>query len=801
MFIHLLKNSSTLLFAAYSVAVSAGDLEYLTEIVKDIASSLQTEQGRSACEAQDEVLQVCDQLYSMERITESQLLYLRHLTLIRDNTVANLYDEFQQHESVILLAKGLYELSNTHPFSNSPEDTANNDNNNNNHEKEDGNGNDEEDEGDNDEQEAAISKELSSGLINVLVLMAKAKIISKTEAQILMEMVQNEDECVFAAYELYTKDHKLDDLQDTLIRCVRLEIRKRVTEIQEREIENLQKETNEEENDEEEEEEEEGGDGNDNNDQDEEEDNEDEEGDNEEDDDDDDYEAGKAVRDNDLLDNYAFDLEDISLTSILSELQVENIWKNTVPETFIQTVFIAVLRRQLQLDHAKALCDLFHAKYDLVHAAWEVFVVQRDAIDFIDTLRRIVKDLDTNELQEISSTSATATSSVAGRHDRAAATMSSTTAAAAAAAAANTSTATTEPSTSSSAAGAPASSSSSSQQQPPMTYTTSSTITSENLAKAAHLDREYETAQRERQEAQDAKTKALRAIDEAKRDLLKHSLDMMVKQNLLSQSNAESLYERHLAGDKLTDAAIESYAADKDVNEFIDTLQLLASHSKEELDILLGTSMSNLQKEQEEEQQRSSKPAATASTGTAAATSTPASSTSSGPSSRPLPNSLADLALQQIEEIVQEMLKSDMISSGVATVFTKLIVDRDIRLIQAYETFLQNRNGTELIDTLLRIVIASVEGVAKASSTPATNTNNTTTTAASPSKSPATSQPTSSTTQGGIPSPHYPRSTSTATSPPKAPVVGSPSTTQTTNLTTTLLDADDQKTIVNILLE
>ena len=41
---------STLLYAAYSVAVSANDSEYLAEICVDLAVSLQTEEGQLACE-------------------------------------------------------------------------------------------------------------------------------------------------------------------------------------------------------------------------------------------------------------------------------------------------------------------------------------------------------------------------------------------------------------------------------------------------------------------------------------------------------------------------------------------------------------------------------------------------------------------------------------------------------------------------------------------------------------------------------------------------------------------------------
>ena len=42
----LLFENGTLLYAAYSVAVSASDAEYLAEICRDLAQSLQTEAGR-----------------------------------------------------------------------------------------------------------------------------------------------------------------------------------------------------------------------------------------------------------------------------------------------------------------------------------------------------------------------------------------------------------------------------------------------------------------------------------------------------------------------------------------------------------------------------------------------------------------------------------------------------------------------------------------------------------------------------------------------------------------------------------
>eukprot|EP01033_Poteriospumella_lacustris_P012103 gene12103-8652_t len=575
----LLKERSALLFAAYSVAVSAGDPEYLTEICKDIANSLQTDEGRTACEAQDEVLQVCDQLYLQGKITESQLLYLRHLTLIRDGAIANVYDEFQEHNSVTLFAKALYD------------------------------------------------KDISSGLIGVIVLMLRTETISRTEAQVLLEMVQREDDYVMAAYELFLRDNNMDDLQDTLMRCVRLEIRKRVTDIQERELSALQRERDLEKAQEKTATYDEATDAGDDDDADV---------------DSEDYESGKvATRD--------FGLEAISLESLLNELGVEQQWKGSVPDQFVQAVFIAVYRKFLSVEQARALCDLFQANYDLVHAAWEVYVVQKDTVDFIDTVRRVVRDLNVQEIQQSES---------AAREEA-----------------------------------------------------TKAERTAERTKETAREARESATkgqqaaqeARAKAAEVEEAKSKALQAISQAKSDLLKHSLDMMVKQKLVTEKSADDLYQRHLEGDKLTDAAIEAYAADRDVNEFVDTLQMLASHSKEELDVLMGSAIA----EQESQEQNGG-----------------ASSTAAVADAEAViaQRFLADAALQQIEEIVSEMLKNDMISPPVASAFARLITDRDERLVEAYQQFMKNRNGTELIDTLLKVVIASVQsGVRAAAASEATS--------------------------------------------------------------------------------
>ena len=69
---------STLLYAAYSVAVSASDAEYFAEICRDLAQSLQSEAGRTACEAQDEVfLDLVDTQIFCERIGGKMIFVLR----------------------------------------------------------------------------------------------------------------------------------------------------------------------------------------------------------------------------------------------------------------------------------------------------------------------------------------------------------------------------------------------------------------------------------------------------------------------------------------------------------------------------------------------------------------------------------------------------------------------------------------------------------------------------------------------------------------------------------------------------
>jgi len=71
-----------------------------------------------------------------------------------------------------------------------------------------------------------------------------------------------------------------------------------------------------------------------------------------------DNETVETIVKEDVEDVDDLQLEDIGLESILESLDVVNIWSNSVPEKFVHAVFIAVIRSQLSTAQAKALCDL-----------------------------------------------------------------------------------------------------------------------------------------------------------------------------------------------------------------------------------------------------------------------------------------------------------------------------------------------------------------------------------------------------------------------------------------------------------
>lgn len=315
-----------------------------------------------------------------------------------------------------------------------------------------------------------------------------------------------------------------------------------------------------------------------------------------------------------------------------------------------------MIRKQLDIYQAKALCDLYHANYDLVRSAWEVYTVQDDATDLIDTLRRVVKDLtldedDNHEGMESSDDSIP---------------------------------------------------------NKPTTTATSSTntgngATAGNTKATQHTNN---TTTATAQAAYDRKQEALAAVSQAKRELLKHSLEMMVKQSIISGDSAAELYKRYLQGDTLAEAAIDAYAADRNVAEFLDTLQILANHTPTEL--------SNMMKDVAEEAAEnaiSSSPTAVntrlnaAISPKASATNVLNSTTTSKSTAIPVNVATAQM---QLKGITAELARNQMISAEVHSILNRLISEADHRLIVAYEKYTTTQEGAKLIDTLLHVAAAEI---------------------------------------------------------------------------------------------
>lgn len=609
-----------------------------------------TSAGQSACEAQDDVLQCCDQLYINGKVTENQLLYLRHLVLIRDEDVAQLYDDFQEHLSRDRLFRDLFHLANTHPRLSQDEmddDDAADD-----YEYGDEEEDEEEEEDDASDQWAALQREQqrrrqqeadlisadeppprlnpysrqasqeraaarkqaeesksgrsssarTNTLNGLLSMMLRTGDVTPVEAMILNHMITSDNEIINAAYDIYQSDGDLTELQDTMMRCAKLEMRRRNEEIskQQRDIDAagerddrrralLQKygdEADEDDND----------DG----------DSEDEEEQEEEEDEDQLATGGDEV-----------------LANLLESMGVSNAWEDTVPARFILSVFAAAQRRLLSVGQAKALCDLYQAQYDLVRAAWEVFNVQGDVVDFTDTLRRIVRDLNFRDDGNVRMS--------APAKEKASPSRSKT-------------------------------------------------------KQDAEVMEAVRQGQASSEAAKNGREEALAAVAAAKRELLKHSLEIMVKQGLVTTAAATGLYERALRGDPLTDAAIDSYAADRDIMEFLDTLQILANNSPEDLDNIMRQAMADEENEEEEDQEEDQEddeydPRR-------ASTSDRDNSSPSVPEEEEVDESEdLDLAQKQLRALVLKLLRDKVISTEYQSILLKLIISRDDRIMAAHDVY------------------------------------------------------------------------------------------------------------------
>jgi len=183
---------------------------------------------------------------------------------------------------------------------------------------------------------------------------------------------------------------------------------------------------------------------------------------------------------------------------------VSNTWENYVPQRFLSIVFAAAQGKLFSINQAKALCDLFQAKYDFVLSAWEVFTIQGDVGDLVDTLLRIVRDIKVDP------------------------------------------------------------------------------------AKSSPGSNKVSLSKNETEKSQfNTQKEAMEAVSNAKRELLKHSLDMLIKQGYTTVDRSNVLLDRAVKGDALIEAAIEQYSGDRNIAEFLETLTILANNTPESLELLM----------------------------------------------------------------------------------------------------------------------------------------------------------------------------------------------------------------------
>lgn len=541
----LLFQDSTLIVAAYSVAISANDPEYLAEICKDLAQSLKSSSGKRTLESQGNLLSLCNALFNAHRITENQLLYLRHLVLIRDRVIARVYANYASSNDTDELAQALHAIALTHPYMEgtaSDNSTSSSSSSSSSSESESSSSTDgsaaisygfhgtpedgrseatgttdplshtaqiapETDSCMDSKPTSVVSVPMLNTMQSLAVLLLRARLITSEEAMVLSKLVNAENEYLIGAYELFEQNGDLDDLQDTVIRCIRAEMRRAHMEAEENgygsQSDSSDDSSSGSESTSSTSTSGESGASSDV-------DSSSEEADNEQ--------TSADEEDASEFEN----VEERKLESLLSELKVKNVWRQAdIPLRFMTIVFYAAKSKLLAVGQAIALCDLFQAKYDLVLAAWQVFLVQNDASDFLDTLLRIVRDLKFDNDGNVQ-----------------------------------------------------------------FTYVNAAGET-ESIP----------------EDAEEARKQIRSSVEEAKMDLLRHTVAVMVKQSIITEAAALRLLKRALQGDVLIDTAVHSYAKDRNIMEFLDTLQVLAEHTQEELQAMLSKRIYDNPQEEEDDEE------------------------------------------------------------------------------------------------------------------------------------------------------------------------------------------------------
>jgi len=200
-----------LVHSAVKVVASDGDLEFLVNLLKDIASNVMTESGREALACQRELLEAIDLLDQKDGLTPAECSHLETLVLVRSEI---LFAAWQVYRKDLNLSELFDTLQIVLRSYNSCR----------NQEKEEFTSKDE-----NDfrrRQPANPTPELDF-LAQLTENMAAQGLVASEEWGVLQEMINDTNPYIISAFELYEEDEDLEELMGTVARLAKVEMYRR----------------------------------------------------------------------------------------------------------------------------------------------------------------------------------------------------------------------------------------------------------------------------------------------------------------------------------------------------------------------------------------------------------------------------------------------------------------------------------------------------------------------------------------------------------------------------------------------
>jgi hypothetical protein len=105
------------------------------------------------------------------------------------------------------------------------------------------------------------------------------------------------------------------------------------------------------------------------------------------------------------------------------------------------------------------------------------------------------------------------------------------------------------------------------------------------LEQQSKLKEELAMNEEEKLKVLKSKEEALKAIEDAKSELLTHTFEMMLKNDMITPGGAEKLKTYSSEKNSVIDMIIDTYASNRDVNLFIRSLQAVAAYVESETEL------------------------------------------------------------------------------------------------------------------------------------------------------------------------------------------------------------------------